>query len=197
MHPPGVPTDCVYGGCSHWYADDRGRRKGFFKSKSLSSERDLRRGPPSVIGVEGCFSSFGGGWLDALPGAARPGVQMLASHCIQSPPRHVARSPTGLLRRLRPVPSVHRKEWSTLCVSLCAGGHIQSHGSGVKTKCECWCDPAATSCLLVCPGARLPSSHPGGLKSHQAVCLALTPSRAPPRHTRQSGEQSSPIGHVS
>jgi hypothetical protein len=128
VHPPGVPTDCVYGGCSHWYADDRGRRKGFFKSKSLSSERDLRRGPPSVIGVEGCFSSFGGGWLDALPGAARPGVQMLASHCIQSPPRHVARSPTGLLRRLRPVPSVHRKEWSTLCVclSLCGRAHSKS-----------------------------------------------------------------------
>lgn len=125
-------------------------------------------------------------WLEALLRVARSGLQMLASHCTLSPPRHVVRSPTGLLWRLRPVPFARKTRQS---FSLRAGK--QSHGSGVYS-CEFWYDPRATSCFLVCPGVRLSSLRrlviPGGL-SHIPRELRRGP--------RQSGEQSSPIGHVS
>ena len=54
------------------------------------------------------------------------GVQMPAFHCILSPPRHVVRSPTGLLRRLRLVPSALKARQS---LSLRTGK--LSHESGV------------------------------------------------------------------
>ena len=61
-------------------------------------------------------------WLEALLRVARSGLQMSASHCTQSPPRHVVRSPTGSLRRLRPVPSALKARQSFLI----AGGQTKS-----------------------------------------------------------------------